>query len=338
MQVEYRGFGSCSGYGIAAKDYALALNRVGVDVVYCPIDSTISPFYRDEERKQLKALRGHPSKEAVQILHCIPNMQVRFQHKMKAKSVGFATFESTRAPGHWIDWLNKNSMVITPSQFCHDTFSSKVSNLEIIPHCLDTEYWYPRPGVKNKRFTYIAIGSWTERKGWHALMSAWRGMEDCDLIIVTDYKDKARNKFEGFSNVSYQDKIVDMASLMSSADCVVCPTRGEGFGLVGLQALALALPLIITDWSGVKQYADSTNACMLPYERIAVKPSMDKLFQFKNQEWAFVSPDILRDKMRDVFSDYTEFKNRAQVGCQMVRDKLSYEVVGTEFKNRLESL
>jgi len=338
MQVEYRGFGSCSGYGIAAKDYALALKSVGVDVVYLPIDSTISPFYRDEEIKKLKDLRGHPKKDSIQVLHCIPDMQVRFKHKMKAKSVGFATFESTKAPNHWLNWLNKNSMVITPSQFCHDTFEAKVSNLEIIPHCLDTEYWRPRVRKHNTKFTYMAIGSWTERKGWHELMSAWDGMEDCNLIIVTDYPEKARIKFEGFSNVSYQNKIRDMASLMSTADCVVCPTKGEGFGLVGLQALALSIPLIITNWSGVKQYANSTNSCMLPYERIAVKPSLDKLFQFKGQEWAFVSPDVLRDKMREVSGDYTEYKNRAEVGCQMVRDKLSYKVVGTEFKERLESL
>jgi len=340
MQIEYIGYGSCTGYGTAAKDYALALDSVGADVSFRPVDSNISRWFTPEDQASLKKLRNKEilSKDVVQVFHFIPDTQRRYTYKRRKKTVGFATIETDRAPSHWLKYLKSNSLVVAPSQFCYDTFDKKDLNLVNIPHCLNTDYWHPRTPVKNKRYTFMAIGAWRRRKGWLELCEAWEGMEDCDLKIVTDLKDKASIKFGKFNNVSYHSKIQDMASFMSTADCVVSPTLGEGFGYVGAQALALEIPLITTDWSGVKEYANKDTACMIPVESMEAKSMMDNLFQFKGCSWPVISPDVIRVKMRDVQRNHTFYKKKAQRGCNIVRDSLSYACVGNSFRQALEGI
>lgn len=232
MQIEYIGYGSCTGYGTAAKDYALALAQAGADVAFRPMDANISRWFDPKDRVALKKLRNNEltSKDVVQVFHCIPDSQRRFRYKRRNKTVGFATFEANKAPNHWSKYLKANDLVVVPSQFCHETFDNKGFNLVNIPHCLNTEYWHPRKRTKNNQYTFMAIGSWRRRKGWLELSQAWEGMDDCHLKIVTDNISKARDKFGSFKNVSVHTKIEDMAQFMSTADCIVCPTLGEGFG------------------------------------------------------------------------------------------------------------
>ena len=338
MRIEYIGYGSCSGTGIAAKDYVLALDSIGVDVAFRPIDSKVSRWFMPWEQKRLTELRHKKTdKNWVQVFHCIPDMQRRFSYCRHLKTVGFATYESTKAPSHWKNYLIKNDLVIVPSEFCYNTFDF-ASNLSLVPHCCNVDYWKPRAAPKNDKFTFVAIGSWMKRKGWDELAQAWCLVRGSRLKIVTDHPEKARIKFGKFDNVSYHSKIQDMAAFMSQCDCVVCPTKGEGFGLVGMQALALGLPLIITEWSGVKEYANKDTACMLPIEKTEVLRTMDGIPQFNNREWPVISPEILRDKMEEVRSNYIFFKNKAQRGCQIVRDRLSYDSVGARLQTAIESI
>ena len=335
MEVEYIGYGNCSGFGIAATDYVLALDSVGVDVKFRPIDAMVSRFFMPDKQKKLDALRRkRVSSNAIQIFHCVPDQQRRYFTK-KNKTVCLATFESTKMPSHWHKYISANDLVITPSEFCFNTF--KRYDPITVPHALDFSYWSPREPGGARSFTFMAVGAWKQRKGWHELALAWKDFPDCHLKIITDMKDKARIKFGQYNNVSYHTKIQDMAEVMSTADCIVCPTKGEGFGLVGAQALSLQIPLVVTDWSGVQEYANTENATMVPAE-IKTLPSMDNLYQFKKQEWAIISPDILSSKMREVIDRPNFSQKKAQRGCKIVRDELSYERVGHKFSKALETL
>lgn len=340
MQIEYIGFGGCSGTGIAAKDYMLALDKAGIDIVFRPVDSLISKWYTPEEQVKLRKLSNKEitSKNVIQIFHFIPDKQRRYAYKRRDKTVGFATFESNTIPSHWLKYLSSNNLVVVPSQFCYDTFSNKDLNLVKIPHCINIDDWNPVRKEVNKVFTFCAIGSWRSRKGWEELCSAWEGMTNCHLKIVTDLKEKAVMKFNKFKNVSVHTKVQDMVKFMNDCDAVVCPTLGEGFGYVGLQALALELPLVITDWSGVKEYANNSVANMIPVEGTKPKAVMDNIFQFRECEWASISPDILRVKMQEVQNNYTFFKKKAQRGRQIVSDMLSYVPVGNRFKEALQGM
>lgn len=58
-------------------------------------------------------------------------------------------------------------------------------------------------------------------------------------------------------------------SLFKSADCFVLPTRGEGWGLPVVEAMAMELPVIVTNWSGPTAYLDDTVGYPLAIEGLA---------------------------------------------------------------------
>ena len=46
----------------------------------------------------------------------------------------------------------------------------------------------------------------------------------------------------------------EMRTWLNQSDCFVAPSRGEGFGLIPLQTIALGIPTIISDTSGQAQF------------------------------------------------------------------------------------
>jgi glycosyltransferase involved in cell wall biosynthesis len=52
------------------------------------------------------------------------------------------------------------------------------------------------------------------------------------------------------------------------ADCFILPFRGEGFALPVLEAMACALPTIVTDWGGPSQFINSDISILLGYNLV----------------------------------------------------------------------
>jgi glycosyltransferase involved in cell wall biosynthesis len=53
---------------------------------------------------------------------------------------------------------------------------------------------------------------------------------------------------------------LQMRNLLMGADAFVLPTRGEGWGLPVMEAMAMALPVIVTNTSGCSQYLTRENS------------------------------------------------------------------------------
>ena len=53
---------------------------------------------------------------------------------------------------------------------------------------------------------------------------------------------------------------LQMRDVLMGADAFVLPTRGEGWGLPVVEAMAMALPVIVTNTSGCSQYLTQENS------------------------------------------------------------------------------
>eukprot|EP01041_Mallomonas_annulata_P005920 gene5920-11948_t len=88
----------------------------------------------------------------------------------------------------------------------------------------------------------------------------------------------------------------DIRDLLASADAFVLPTRGEGWGLPISEAMAMALPVIVTNCTGPAAFVDEKNAYLIPVH----SDSYD--------DKGFSVPDtaILVNMMRQVIADSKE--------------------------------
>ena len=78
----------------------------------------------------------------------------------------------------------------------------------------------------------------------------------------------------------------DRHALTACADIVLSLHRGEGFGLVLAEAMALGKPVIATGWSGNTDFINNTNAALVGYRLV---PARDDRLVYRGL-WA--EPDI----------------------------------------------
>ena len=83
-----------------------------------------------------------------------------------------------------------------------------------------------------------------------------------------------------------------LAGLYRSADCFVLASRGEGFGLPYLEAMACGLPVIGTDWSGQRELLGEGWSYPLRVKRLI--DAHDKCPYYEGFRWA--DPDVKFDK------------------------------------------
>jgi glycosyltransferase involved in cell wall biosynthesis len=63
---------------------------------------------------------------------------------------------------------------------------------------------------------------------------------------------------------------MQVRDLLASADAFVLPTRGEGWGLPIAEAMAMQLPVIVTNHSGPAAFTSDESAYLIP-----ILPSLD---------------------------------------------------------------
>lgn len=348
IRVHWGMFGNQSGYSQAAQDYVLSLEQSGkFDVSIEVIGGKLArPAVTDTRyEKLMKLTQKEKSTSSMQIYHCIPTIQNRI--KPLKFNIGFAVFETFSPPKEWIKILSKNDAVFCPSTFNYRTFAHTQikSPMFYLPHIVDTQLYNPtiKPLYNYDKFTFLFMGSWKVRKGYVQLIEAWikefSDKDNVQLVIKTDKAEKAKTYFEsvkknilsekeGIAPIIFEKSILDEQTLprmMKSCHCLISPTLGEGFGLPGLQCMALDIPIIITDFSGCQDYATNSTAILLPVTGYILHRNLDKIPQFDNKKWAFVKVDDIRKKMRYALNNQKEITEKSKRASQYVLNNFSYQ-------------
>lgn len=195
-------------------------------------------------------------------------------------------------------------------------------------------------------FVFLSIFKWEHRKGWDILLSAYLSAfsatdkvslylltnpyhsNDDFATIITEFV-SSRSIQEppgGWPNVFLLEHHVpqsQLPSLYKLVDCFVLPSRGEGWGRPHVEAMAMELSVIATNWSGMTEYMTERNSFPLRVERMVEVEEGP----FKGHLWAEPSISHLMELMQHVVVHRKEAKvkgERARV--DMVR-KYSQEVV-----------
>ncbi|CAH9147413.1 unnamed protein product [Cuscuta epithymum] len=189
-----------------------------------------------------------------------------------------------------------------------------------------------------KSFVFLSVFKWEHRKGWDVLLSSYLREFDKEegtaLFLLTnpyhsnrDFGNKIveyvvetaglKEPVSGWAPIYVIDDHipqVDLPRLYKAANALVLPSRGEGWGRPIVEAMAMSLPVIATNWSGPTEYLTESNSYPL---------SVDKFSEvtegpFKGHLWAEPSVDKLRMLMRHVVVNYEE----AQVKGKRARDDM----------------
>jgi glycosyltransferase involved in cell wall biosynthesis len=125
-----------------------------------------------------------------------------------------------------------------------------------------------------------------------------------------------------------------MRELYQAADAFVLATRGEGWGLPLVEAMACGLPVISTQWAGPADFMTDDIAFPVPVEVMETVPDGP----FRGNRWARPDGAALRRRLRQVASDPAHARDVGARARAAVRERYSLERVGRIAAEALERL
>ncbi len=267
------GIDSFRGYGQVAIAFASGLEAAGVNVKIraTSLQERFGAIVSNDIRKHIVC---GPQPEPWELIIHPPNL-VPTKGK---KTAMFTMNESTRLNPVSVHLLNQAEVVIVPSQFCANTFSASGVNvpIRVVQLGIDPAIFSRRAFPDNSPFVFGTAGR----------MAGGGLRKDLDRIAETfleaftwPVENEARLKIKCHPDCPVKDwrdprieitrehlSAEKLADWFASLHCFVSASKGEGFGLMQLQALACGRPLVSPDFGGVSEFFDWDCGLVMPYE------------------------------------------------------------------------
>lgn len=255
------------GYGRAGCDLAQDLAEQGV-TVYDDLGTPPEDFTLNEGDK--KVAQGRLASASPTAAVCWVSVPTHARWWWKGQHASVLTmWEASFLPEAFRDTLHEFDQIIVPSEHNVELFSRYHDNVSYLPLGVRAEQWnyVPRQAPESVfRFLHAGSGS---RKGpdvaYKAFRTIFQGMWDSNhqwtgtgpepWLVMKNPKGE-----EWYGNniemVSGRLSDAEEVALYESCHAMVMPSRGEGFGLQPLQAIAQGIPTILTDAHGHHGFAD----------------------------------------------------------------------------------
>ena len=169
-------------------------------------------------------------------------------------------WETTELPFNFTHYLPLYDHIIVPNDIEAEMFGRHHKKVDVVPLGVDTSWYKPIDVPRHNRFQFRAGGSLWARKGLDVTIKAFEklNLPDADLRIkiAPHARDMPDTKFG--PNIYFDTQWMteeQKGEWFAGADCFIAASRGEGFGLMPLQTIAMAVPTIVSLTTGQIQFS-----------------------------------------------------------------------------------
>lgn len=253
-----------------------------------------------------------------------------------SQSICFTMWETTRSPAINVDILNRFSEVWVPSQWNKSGLehSGVTVPIKVVPLGVDTDLF--RPAIKSRVFDPLApepplvfgtvawLGPSRDRKNLTAAVRAFQRafrpeVKDVALRLKLLPGDDATGLLADPRITVTHDLLppVKLAGWYQGLDCYVLPSKGEGWCLPALEAMACGSPVITSPCGGVTEFVTHANGYY-------VHGKLTKL----DDQWGHqveIDEEQLAEAMLRVYWDRNELRMRAK---EAAKDAAKFTVEG----------
>ena len=125
-----------------------------------------------------------------------------------------------------------------------------------------------------------------------------------------------------------------LIGLYKSVDAFVLPSRGEGWGRPYMEAMAMGLPVIATNWSGPTAFVTEENGYLLKIKGL-VDANLDA---FPGHKWAEPDKDALKELLIRIRDDPEEGRQKGAIARRDILNKWSHEKIALDVAMELERI
>jgi glycosyltransferase involved in cell wall biosynthesis len=317
----------------ALKD-EMSINFISTDPVHLgDVPKEVIPFLK----------KGGKAKGKVAILEDIVWLPKHSSYKKfvrhtskKQVRIAYSMFESTMIPYEWVFIFNNYfDAVVVPDSFLVSVYKACGVRVPVfeVPLGLQLEAFSKEPlrSCAHQPLTFGNLGACVDRKNQLTLLRAFAkafgDSPDARLRINCRSGDRSLigliNKeidFLGLHNVEFTQLPLDSAEylkLFKTLDCLVNLSKGEGYSIQPREAMALGIPVIVTD-----NTAQST-LCKTGLVRAVASDECEPAPYFGHMSfgvWYTCSIDEVANALLDVYTNYDMFLKKAQASREWVQN------------------
>lgn len=239
----------------------------------------------------------------------------------------YTMFETDKLPEDWPEYLKAADEVLVPSRFCQEVFAKDGIKSTVVPLGYNDRLFTYQQRPDRDVFTFIHYNSFEMRKGFAEVYKAFTEEFSHDEPVRLILKTVAEHSFLPMPKSTHPNIDVirgtldepELVELLASADCMVYPSRGDGFGITPLEAMATGLPAIVPNAHGISEYFNSKY--MLEVKATEKCPGM--VGRFKGQDigdMVICSVEDLKKQMRYAYDHQAEMRELGRSASEYVKN------------------
>lgn len=309
-------------YGLASLNICLALEKKGVNLSLFPIGPVqVEPQHIDSVKKWVQNAQSWSTEDnCIRIFHQF-SLAERYSRWW---NVGFPIFELNKFNEVEKHHLRSREHLFVCSKWAADIVSSEVDmDADVVTLGVDRSIFHEGCRQFDDTTRFLVVGKAEVRKSHPELLECFdKAFTVRDKVSLTlswenpFFSPEEWAKWEGLLHQSrgYKDGQVqsigrfstqkEMADLYRAHDCLLAPSKAEGFDLPLLEAMSCGLECIATDYSAHTEFACPNNTRLIAIDRLV--PAHDGKWFFGQGEWADFGPnqkEQLVEHMRAVHKD-----------------------------------
>lgn len=250
-------------------------------------------------------------------------------------------WEEAEFPQHIVDEFNQHlDLVMVTARFVETALRQSGVVVPVFTVGNGTDHLSPkaaftayraRPAARTGAARLLHISSCFPRKGADLLVRAFASefqhQDNVELVIKTfanphndiqEVVDGVRRDFPTSAPIHVRTEHLapdDLRSLIRSAQLLIAPSRGEGFGLPLAEAILLGTPIATTNYSGQLDFCTPETAWLIDYHLV---PSAAHVAG-SGSVWAEPSLDSLRHVMRSALEQKRVSQHKVRQGQMLLK-------------------
>jgi|10_taG_2_1085330.scaffolds.fasta_scaffold05407_4 glycosyltransferase involved in cell wall biosynthesis len=352
-----------SGWGNAAQDYILAMDRAGVDVVPRPIKLN---NVQAKVHPRILALERNRSPQDCDV--CIQNVLphfMKYDGRFK-KNIGICFTETTeRGISDWHDHMELMDEIWAPN---NDMPAQSNLNVPVYPigvPCNPSKYHNEYPDIPQLsqetmgNYVFYYIGEFSRKKNITSILRAFHSEFDFDEPVSLVLKcnkfgvdhtqlaeeiagncTKVKENLKKYSDLNRYKKEITITqylqedqimSLHNQFDCFVTTSFGEGWCVPAFDALSMGNMVLAPNFGGPTDYLND-RISVHKEPAFGMTETFPDIFTCK-ENWHRMDISALMKGMRKMFN---QGKNSNKTTNAGIIDEYSYDNVGNLMKELLE--
>lgn len=298
MRIKYKDgvrYTDITGYGCLSRNFLVGLSELpNVEIHRQIFDDKPWENVEPHLKEVIERIPGWNHEKYNVTLHLMPPP---FIEKEEGLNFCYTQNAISRLPPLWLEKLKEMDLVIVPSEFDFNVFKAEgLKNVEIVPQSSDYSFYLPLQNKATTPFIFLNVGTFNFRKGQDILIKAFELAFGEDNNVRLWFKTGRGNYQVLFQNllnnlgISGNNMMLDdslaspmeMAQLYNKVNCVVNPSRGEGWNMPITEGMCCELPVISTYATAMLDYMTDQNSYKLSASSKAIK---DYEQNWWNQSW-----------------------------------------------------